>query len=502
MKRSRRRKAGSGLRGSAPPQCRSLSPFSRSRRPSANGAVRSASSTPGSAPRYRSSAGATAACIHTGAAVIRSPLPCPVAARCTRFRNLLPPDTGSAISCCFCSDYRSYKPTRTSFCPAPGERAVPPRMRTQIGRILNDGIGNRSGLQRDVRTVWKGTASTGKHPGRRRMRRPDDRSGFAGRPGDRRHDIASSFGGCSLPPTLSAGRSTAPDPGGGAASRRAGCSRIDPPPHAVTRPSPWVPLPSSAAANSNGPACKALPPRPPATAAVARRPLRLRVRELSGRIRRAAALLAVATLLGGATMARADVLVSNVGQTQSGSTSMQVWDIAQGFTTGDNLAGYTLGSVEIGMNTGTIGGGDAGKPSAIIFEGGPTGQRVATLIKPNRLSAGTSRVHRYNAPSGTRLSASTTYYVVIEAGTFTSIFALQTNATDEDGTSTEGWSINDRGHSRFASSTGSFSPFGSGKNLRIRVNGTVQATDTTAPALSANITETPATFGISVGRWR
>ena len=193
----------------------------------------------------------------------------------------------------------------------------------------------------------------------------------------------------------------------------------------------------------------------------------------------------VATLLGGATMARADVLVSNVGQTQSGSTSMQVWDIAQGFTTGDNQAGYTLGSVEIGMNTGTIGGGDAGKPSAIIFEGGPTGQRVATLIKPNRLSAGTSRVHRYNAPSGTRLSASTTYYVVIEAGTFTSIFALQTNATEEDGTSTQGWEINDRGHSRFASSTGSFSQYPSGTNLRIRVNGTVQATDTTAPAVSS-----------------
>ena len=66
----------------------------------------------------------------------------------------------------------------------------------------------------------------------------------------------------------------------------------------MTRPSPWVPLPSSAAANSNGPACKALPPRRPATAAVEWRPFGLRVRELSGRIRRAAALLAVAALLG------------------------------------------------------------------------------------------------------------------------------------------------------------------------------------------------------------
>ena len=71
-----------------------------------------------------------------------------------------------------------------------------------------------------------------------------------------------------------------------------------PPAQAVTRPSPWVPLPSSAAANSNGPACKALPPRRPATAAVEWGPFGLRVRELSGRIRRAAALLAVAALLG------------------------------------------------------------------------------------------------------------------------------------------------------------------------------------------------------------
>ena len=97
---------------------------------------------------------------------------------------------------------------------------------------------------------------------------------------------------------------------------------------------------------------------------------------------------------------------------------------------------------------------------------------------------GALHVHRYTAPTGTRLSASTTYYVVVEAGTFTSVFALQTNATEEDSASTQGWLINDRGHWRFASGTGSFSQYSSGTNLKIRVNGTAQAADTTAPTVT------------------
>ena len=67
----------------------------------------------------------------------------------------------------------------------------------------------------------------------------------------------------------------------------------------MTRPVPSVRLPSPAAATPNGPACKALAPRClPATVAVERRPLRRRVRALSGRFRRVAGLLAVAALLG------------------------------------------------------------------------------------------------------------------------------------------------------------------------------------------------------------
>ena len=59
---------------SAPPPCPlrwrgSLSRFSRYRSLSANGTVRSASLTPGSASKYRTSAGATTVCIYTGVAV-------------------------------------------------------------------------------------------------------------------------------------------------------------------------------------------------------------------------------------------------------------------------------------------------------------------------------------------------------------------------------------------------------------------------------------------------
>ena len=56
-------------------------------------------------------------------------------------------------------------------------RAVLARMRTRIGRMPNDEIGNRPRPQRGVWTDWNGTASTGKHPDRRRMRRPNDHSG-------------------------------------------------------------------------------------------------------------------------------------------------------------------------------------------------------------------------------------------------------------------------------------------------------------------------------------
>ena len=183
--------------------------------------------------------------------------------------------------------------------------------------------------------------------------------------------------------------------------------------------------------------------------------------------------------LGFAAPAAAAVLISNIDQTvKSGQSPLSNFDLGQGFTTGSNGGGYTLTSVEVKFQS---------APSSLTVKivtnalGTPTD--VATLTNPSTLAAGNLT---FTAPNNTTLSASTTYYVILEG----SGNLNNTGSNLEDDGGMAGWSIADKGLFRTASSTGAFSEE---NNIRlIRINGTVGSAtsptptpgDTTAPTLS------------------
>ena len=187
----------------------------------------------------------------------------------------------------------------------------------------------------------------------------------------------------------------------------------------------------------------------------------------------------------GAIVPLADVtLISNVGQTAATgaaqvSTSQSQ---AQGFTTGSDSGGYTLGSVELAVSSFS---GTASDITVSIYSesSGDPGTVVHTLTTPASISAA---VTTFTAPSGATLAASTTYYVVIST-TGSGISLGRTNAAAEDTGGVSGWSIADS--RRFFG--------GSGWNtttnpIRMRVNGDA-ATSTNSPATGApTITGTPA----------
>ena len=165
-------------------------------------------------------------------------------------------------------------------------------------------------------------------------------------------------------------------------------------------------------------------------------------------------------------------LISNVGQTAATgaaqvSTSQSQ---AQGFTTGSDSGGYTLGSVELAVSSFS---GTASDITVSIYSesSGDPGTVVHTLTTPASISAA---VTTFTAPSGATLAASTTYYVVIST-TSSGISLSRTDATAEDTGGVSGWSIADS--RRFLG--------GSGWNtttnpIRMRVNGDAATTSTDA----------------------
>ena len=177
-------------------------------------------------------------------------------------------------------------------------------------------------------------------------------------------------------------------------------------------------------------------------------------------------------------------LISNVGQTEATGVAQvsATQSQAQGFTTGSDSGGYTLGSVELAVSSFS---GTASDITVSIYSesSGHPGTVVHTLTTPASISAA---VTTFTAPSGATLAASTTYYVVIST-TGSGISLSRTDATAEDTGGVSGWSIADS--RRF---------FGAGgwntttRPIRMRVNGPA-ATSTNSPATGApTITGTPA----------
>ena len=209
-------------------------------------------------------------------------------------------------------------------------------------------------------------------------------------------------------------------------------------------------------------------------------------------------LLAFAALLALPLQAQAQTaatLVSNIGQDfATNGLSSFIFDLRQGFTTGTNTAGYTLGSVDIRLvSTSPNDVSGSAIPTVSIVQGTPTGTVVATLMPPASLTANTTADYTFTAPVNTTLTAMTTYYVVIEFGVDT-IAMLRTILNEEDSGGESDWSIADDLHWRPANSTGNFMT--ADEILLIAVKGTTSS-DASLSALalaesgSATISLTP-----------
>ena len=206
------------------------------------------------------------------------------------------------------------------------------------------------------------------------------------------------------------------------------------------------------------------------------------------RSRAAGFLLGFAALLALPLQAEAQTTyVSNIGQDDSApDLETGSFDLGQGFTTGTDAAGYTLGSVDIRLQSENDVSGSA-IPTVSIVQGTPTGTVVAMLIPPASLTANTTADYTFTAPANTTLIASTTYYVVIEAGHAT-IVMPRTDSSSEDSGGESDWSIADDSHFRTSGSNGEFFPSMSYAFL-ITVKGpggTTLSTDATLSALTVN----------------
>ena len=185
----------------------------------------------------------------------------------------------------------------------------------------------------------------------------------------------------------------------------------------------------------------------------------------------AVALVCAAALivLGAAGEARADALVSNLGQNHGGHVvGGTALDHAQGFTTGSAAGGYTLSSVELRFASPW----PVAAPTVTVHSGTARGTRVASLSGPATVATG---VVTFTAPADTALEAGTDYFVKVEGGARAVQFAF-THSTGEDAGGSSGWGIHDSGHYRLAHASGAFETSESVKFLRVNgSNGPVTA---------------------------
>ena len=180
-----------------------------------------------------------------------------------------------------------------------------------------------------------------------------------------------------------------------------------------------------------------------------------------------------------------DGLVSNTGQTTTtaaglavGPSSGNKYSQAQQFTTGDNEDGYTLSSVQIYIRD--FGGSDAARVS--IYEADSSGKPSGSLYPlMNPGSVSNNSLNTFTAPANATLAKETKYLVVAEA-TSGSYQIGYTSSNAEDSGKANGWSINNRRHTR-DSDSGSWSLSSVGStNIRISVSGTsIPSTHTHGP---------------------
>ena len=137
-------------------------------------------------------------------------------------------------------------------------------------------------------------------------------------------------------------------------------------------------------------------------------------------------------------------LVSNTGQDSIGSASYvgalgtDNYQSAQGFTTGDHAAGYTLSAVDVVVLSSNMPTPRVSIYSATVS--GNPGSSLHVLTAPATIAAGTMT---FAAPANATLDANTDYFVVMEDTGTGSWSPQRSDSADEDAGAASGWSIAD-----------------------------------------------------------
>ena len=168
-------------------------------------------------------------------------------------------------------------------------------------------------------------------------------------------------------------------------------------------------------------------------------------------------------------------LVSNTGQGGDASARFTT-DHGQAFTTGYNLTGYTVSSVEI-ISEDWPGDDIALQICGVGADGSPT-TSCTDLTAPNSFARGTLV---FNVPTGTTLTPSTTYMVVFKSPGGDRVDVDATSSDGEDSSAFPDWSIRNR--SQFKDSNG-WHDRGYDIAVRIAIGGEVNPPSATAPTAS------------------
>ena len=151
------------------------------------------------------------------------------------------------------------------------------------------------------------------------------------------------------------------------------------------------------------------------------------------------------------------LLVGNTGQTASSSVVIGSDDVvgsdhhAQAFTTGGELLGYDLGSIELDLGRASGGGTLTVTVRGANSSGKPRNSVLYTLTNPTTVGTGPQK---FTAPAGAHLNANTKYFVHAAYSTgyigpnITPLWRT-TNSTGEDSLAYPGWSIANSRHFRF-----------------------------------------------------
>jgi hypothetical protein len=136
--------------------------------------------------------------------------------------------------------------------------------------------------------------------------------------------------------------------------------------------------------------------------------------------------------------------LSNLGQTPVGSNPVasDSW-LAAGFYTGNNVGGYLLNSIQLGMGdaSGTPGGFSVIVYSSVSGVGTFPGSSLGVLA--GSANPATSGVYEYTAPPELVLSPGTLYYIVLTAGTTAANGAYDWNFLNSSAYQpTDGWLAN------------------------------------------------------------